>query len=60
MSIKELDRGKVLEQVRSKQITKVEAAARLGITRQHVDRLSQKKQLKVLSQYNILNKITFL
>ncbi|MCX7122123.1 MAG: ISNCY family transposase [Gammaproteobacteria bacterium] len=42
MSIKELDRGKVLEQVRSKRITKVEAAKRLGITRQHVDRLYQK------------------
>ena len=42
MSIKELDRGKVLEQVSSKQITKGEAARRLGVTRQHVDRLYQK------------------
>ena len=42
MSIKELDRGKVLERIRSRQITKVEAARRLGLTRQHVDRLYQK------------------
>lgn len=42
MSIKELDRGKVLGHVHSKQISKIEAARRLGITRQHVDRLYQR------------------
>jgi transposase len=39
MSTKEFDRIRALAQVQSKQISKTEAARRLGITRQHIDRL---------------------
>ena len=39
MSRKELDRSKVLDQVRQRQISKIEGSRRLGISRQHLDRL---------------------
>ena len=39
MSIKEVDRSGILLQVQKKQITKVQAAQQMGITRQQVDRL---------------------
>ena len=39
MSQRELDRSKVLEQVRQRQISKTEGSKRLGMSRQHLDRL---------------------
>ena len=54
MSLKELDRLKVLDRVLSKQLTQTEAAKHLGLSRRHVIRLC--KSYNLLGEAGLISK----
>lgn len=54
MSLKELDRLKVLDRVLSKQMTQTEAAKHLGLSRRHVIRLC--KSYSLLGETGLISK----